>query len=49
MMLREKSVLTVRIKIKTVNNEQISVFFKFTGTYNSNWVLSGYLIYYLFE
>ena len=48
-MLRGKSVLTVKIKTKTVNNVQISVSLKVTGTYNSNWVLSGYLIYPLLE
>jgi len=48
-MLREESVLIVSIETKTVNNAKISVFFKVTGTYNSNWVLSCYLIYYMFE
>jgi len=48
-MLRGKSVLTVIIKTKSVNNAQISVSFKVTGTYNSNWVLSGYLTYPLLE
>jgi len=42
-MLREKSELTVRIEAKTVNNAQISVSFKVTGTYNSNLVLNDYL------